>query len=85
MFCHVNRSCEWVMFTSVEIVKQLISKTKTKQWLSVDVIIDDNKYEIKKKIPPKYKQLVRDIPHRDDLLPNRNYTIHPNENYLLNI
>jgi hypothetical protein len=83
MFCHIHRSCEWTMFTSLEVVQKLIAKTYTKTWLWVDVWIDLWKYETKKKIPKEYEYLVRNIPHRDTLLPQWNYVIKPNKDYLL--
>lgn len=82
MFCHVHQSCEWAMFTSLEVVKELIAKTYTKTWLSVNVSIDRWTYETKKKIPKIYEQLVRNIPDRDALLPQRNYVVNPNKEYL---
>jgi hypothetical protein len=83
MFCHVHKSCEWVMFTSLEVVKELVAKTRTKQWLQVNVSIDEWVYATKKKIPKWHEKEVRAIPHRDDVLPQRNYVIKPNKDYLL--
>ena len=81
MFCHVHRSCEWVMLTNVEIAQQLIEKTSTEQWLKVSVSIDSHVYETKKKIPKEHVQTVRNIPHRDGVLPQRNYVIKPSKEY----
>ena len=81
MFCHVHRSCEWVMLTNVEIAQQLIAKTSTEQWLKVSVSIDSHVYETKKKIPKEHVQTVRNIPHRDGVLPQRNYVIKPSKEY----
>jgi hypothetical protein len=84
MFCHVHRSCEWVMFTSLELVQQLMAKTKTKEWLTVSVEIDKNIYVVGRKIPKLFEQDVRNIAIRDEVLPQRNYVIKPNKNYLFN-
>lgn len=81
MFCHVHRACEWVMFTSVEVVQQLMMNTKTEQWLNVSVDIDHTIYKTWKKVPKECEELVRSIPHRDSILPQRNYVIHPNKKY----
>jgi hypothetical protein len=83
LFCHVHRACEWSMFTSLPVVQELMSKTHTSKWLSVSVWIDTNIYFTKKKIPKEYDETVRSIPHRDDVLPQRNYVIHPNKLYLV--
>ena len=39
MFCHVTRACKGVVFESIEIVAELMKKTKTKQGLKVLVNI----------------------------------------------
>lgn len=81
MFCHVHRACEWVMFTDLDIVQQTMAQTTTEQWLTVMVDVDGTIYEIGKKIPKEFEQIVRDIPHRDKILPQWNYVIYPNKEY----
>jgi hypothetical protein len=81
LFCHVHRSCEWTMFTSVEVVQQLMAKTTTKQWLVVNVDVDNNIYKSWRRIPKNLEKIVRKIPHRDKVLPQRNYVIHPDNDY----
>ena len=41
MFCHVTRACKGVVFESIEIVAELMKKTKTKQGLKLLVNIKD--------------------------------------------
>ena len=41
MFCHVTRACKGVVFESIEIVAELMKKTKTKQGLKVLVNIKE--------------------------------------------
>lgn len=81
MFCHVHRSCEWVMFTAIEIVQQLMAKTRTNEWLTIEVWINKTIYETWRKIPKEHEEKVRSIAHHDDILPNRNYVIKPNKEY----
>jgi hypothetical protein len=45
LFCHVSRACEWVVFTSIEVVKTFMKNTKTKTWLKVDIRINNNEYK----------------------------------------
>lgn len=81
LFCHIHRACEWVMFTDVELVQQLMARAKTEQWLTVSVDIDHAVYQTGRKVPKKFEQSVRNIPHRDELLQQWNYVIKPNKNY----
>jgi len=49
LFPHVSRACQGVIFKSMELVKELIGKTKTAQGLSVTVNIIDKVYETGRK------------------------------------
>lgn len=69
------------MFTDVELVQQLMARAKTEQWLTVSVDIDHAVYQTGRKVPKKFEQSVRNIPHRDELLQQWNYVIKPNKNY----
>lgn len=75
LFPHVTRACQGVLFTSVELVKQLILKTKTKKGLKVFVDIMEQIYQTGRKIADDFKQNMRII--FDDFLPAWNYTAVP--------
>jgi hypothetical protein len=75
LFPHVTRACQGVMFTSVELVKQLILKTKTSKGLQVFVDIIDHVYQTGRKVADDFKQNMRIV--FDDFLPAWNYTAVP--------
>jgi len=75
MFCHVSRVCSWIPFTNMEVVKSVMSRTSTKTWLSVQVVILDAQYETGKAYLRNYIQTMRI--QKDDYLPKRNYKICP--------
>ena len=56
MFCHVTRACLGVVFSSVEIVKDLIAQTKTTTGLRVTVSINDKVYKTKRKYSKGFKE-----------------------------
>ncbi len=75
LFPHVTRACQGVVFESVELVKQLIQKTKTKTGLSVVVNVIDTVYETGKKVVEGFKENMRIA--FDDYLPKWNYRAIP--------
>lgn len=75
LFPHVTRACQGVLFTSVELVKELISKTKTKTGLKVFVDVVEQVYQTGRKIAADFKQTMRIV--FDDFLPAWNYTAVP--------
>jgi hypothetical protein len=75
LFPHVTRACQGVLFTSVELVRQLILKTKTKQGLKVFVDIMEQVYQTGRKVADDFKQNMRIL--FDDFLPAWNYTAAP--------
>jgi len=75
LFPHVTRACQGVLFTSVELVKQLIMKTKTSKGLKVFVSVIDQVYKTGRKIADDFKQNLRIA--FDDFLPAWNYTVVP--------
>ena len=77
LFPHLTRACQGVIFSSVELVKELMSKTTTKTGLKVDVTILDKVYETGRKVSAKFKEQMRII--FDDELPKWNYTVSPVE------
>lgn len=76
LFPHVTRACQGVIFTSIELVKELIEKTRTSTGLSVTVQIIDKVYETGRKVADDFKETMRII--FDDFLPQWNYTAIPN-------
>lgn len=76
LFPHVTRACQGVIFKSVELVKELMAKTKTASGLRVTVNIIDKVYETGRKATD---QFVEKIPIAfDEYLPKWNYVAIPN-------
>lgn len=75
LFPHVTRACQGVIFKSVELVKALMSETKTKAGLSVMVDIIDKVYHTGRKVAADFKANMRIV--FDDYLPKWNYTAVP--------
>jgi hypothetical protein len=75
LFPHVTRACQGVVFTSVELVKQLMSKTKTETGLKAFVHIIDKVYERKRKVCDEFKENLPLI--FDEFLPRWNYRAIP--------
>lgn len=75
VFPHVSRACEGVIFTSVELVKNLMQRTSTRTGLSVTVDILSRIYETGRKAVEELKSIIRLV--RDEILPELNYTITP--------
>jgi len=76
LFPHVTRACQGVLFTSVELVKELMEKTKTSKGLRVFVEIIETVYQTGRKAAEDFKHTMRII--RDDILPSWNYRAVPN-------
>ena len=74
-FPHVTRACRGVIFTSIEIVKELMSKTSTSTGLKAFVHVIDTVYAKGRKVPDDFKQTLRIL--FDDLLPQWNYSAIP--------
>ena len=75
LFPHVTRACQGVVFHCVEIVKELIAKTKTRTGLKVTVDVIDKVYEVGKKYAIGFKKNMRLI--FDQHLPKWNYRAIP--------
>ena len=75
LFPHVTRACQGVIFTSVELVKALVEKTRTSTGLSVSVQIIDKVYETGRKVADDFKDTMHIV--FDDFLPQWNYTAVP--------
>lgn len=75
LFPHVTRACQGVIFTSIELVKELIEKTRTSTGLKVTVQIIDKVYETARKVADDFKETIQIV--FDDYLPQWNYTAVP--------
>lgn len=75
LFPHVQRACQGVIFTSVELVKELMAKTETKTGLRVSVNILNRIYETGRKVSAEVKAKLHVI--FDETLPRWNYTLPP--------
>lgn len=75
LFPHLTRACQGVIFTSIDLVKDLMAKTTTKTGLEVNVSILDKVYATGRKIAATFKEQMRVI--FDDKLPQWNYRVLP--------
>ena len=79
LFPHVTRACQGVVFVSVELVKELMERTKTKTglWVTVDII--EMMYATGEKVPAGFKENMTLA--FDDLLPKWNYCAVPQKRH----
>lgn len=75
LFPHITRACQGVIFTSIEVVQELIEKTNTKAGLKAFVHVINKVYEIGRKVAAGFKENMRIV--FDDLLPRLNYRAIP--------
>ena len=75
LFPHVTRVCQGVLFKSVELVKQLMERTRTQSGLSVTVQIIDKIYQIGREVADEFKKNMPII--FDEHLPKWNYRAVP--------
>ena len=76
-FPHVTRACQGVIFTSVELVKELMEKTHTQTGLKTFVHIIDKVYKTGRKYTTDFKENMRIV--FDDFLPRWNYRAIPTQ------
>ena len=74
-FPHVTRACQGVIFTTIELVQELMAKTNTATGLKAFVHIIDKVYEKGRKVAADFKQNMRIV--FDDFLPQWNYRAIP--------
>jgi hypothetical protein len=74
-FPHVTRACQGVIFTSMELVKELMEKTNTTTGLKAFVHVIDKVYETGRKVAVDFKENMRIV--FDDFLPQWNYRAIP--------
>lgn len=77
LFPHVTNACQGVVFKNIEIVKELISQTKTKTGLKVNVDILNKIYDTCRKVADDFKENMKIL--FDDYLPTWNYRAVPAE------
>ena len=75
LFPHVTRACRGVIFTSLEVVEELMEKTSTKTGLKVFVHVIDKLYQTGRKVAVDFKENMRIV--FDDFLPQWNYRAIP--------
>ena len=75
LFPHVTRAFQGVVFTSIELVKELMEKTHTETGLKTFVHIIDKVYQTGRKVPEEFKKTMRII--FDEVLPKWNYRAVP--------
>ena len=75
LFPHITRACQGVIFESLELVKELIQKTKTKTGLTVAVNTINKVYKTGKKVSTDFKDNMKIV--FDDYLPRWNYCAKP--------
>lgn len=76
LFPHVTRACQGVVFKSVDLVKELMEKTRTSKGLRVTVNIIDKVYQTGRKVATDFKKNM--TIKFDEFLPKWNYTAVPN-------
>lgn len=75
LFPHITRACQGVVFTSIELVKELMEKTHTETGLKALVHIIDKVYETGRKVAEDFKATMRIV--FDEVLPKWNYRAVP--------
>ena len=75
LFPHITRACQGVIFKTVETVKELIEKTKTKTGLRVTVEIINKIYHAGRKVAEDFKENMKIV--FDNYLPQWNYRVVP--------
>lgn len=75
LFPHVSRTCQGVIFDSVQTVKELMEKATTRTGLKVFTTILDKPYQTGRKVTQNFKSNMKII--FDEFLPQWNYTVKP--------
>ena len=75
LFPHVTRVCQGVIFETVELVQDLMAKTKTQTGLQVFTTVLDKVYKTGRKVAKDFKQTMEIV--FDEYLPQWNYTAKP--------
>lgn len=80
LFPHLTRACQGVIFTSVDVVQELMAKAATKTGLEVRVNILNKEYATGRKVAADFKEQMGVIFDAD--LPQWNYRIPPRETHM---
>ena len=80
LFPHLTRACQGVIFTSVDVVQELMAKAATKTGLEVRVNILNKEYATGRKVAADFKEQMGVIFDAD--LPQWNYRVPPRETYM---
>jgi len=75
LFPHVTRVCQGVIFETVELVQDLMAKTKTQTGRQVFTTVLDKVYKTGRKVAKDFKQTMEIV--FDEYLPQWNYTAKP--------
>jgi hypothetical protein len=75
LFPHLTRACQGVIFTGVELVKELMEKATTKTGLEVEVNILDKIYQTGRRVADDVKEQIQVV--FAAVLPKWNYTLVP--------
>jgi hypothetical protein len=75
LFPHITRACEGIIFKSIDIVNEVMSKTKTSTGLKVFTSILDKVFETGRKVADDFKKNIRI--EFDEFLPQWNYVAAP--------
>jgi hypothetical protein len=75
LFCHVTRACEGVVFSSIEVVRDLVEETTTSKGLKVCATIKDKIFKTGRKVVDGFKENMNIL--FDDFLGNWNYRVVP--------
>lgn len=73
LFPHLTRACQGVIFTSIELVQELMAKASTRTGLRVTVNILKKVYQTGRQVAADVKEQIRLV--RDEALANWNYII----------
>lgn len=83
LFAHLHHAWDGCVLSSVQIAKELAEKTSTQKGLSVNVNINERKYQIKRPVCQKFKSNIQNIIHFDQNIPQWNYAIkHRNVDFI---
>ena len=75
LFPHVTRACQGVIFTTIELVQELMAKTHTQTGLQAFVHIIDKVYQTSRAVAADFKEHMRIV--FDEVLPQWNYRAIP--------
>lgn len=75
LFPHITRTCQGVVFSSLKLVTDLISKTCTQKGLKVFVHVINKVYKTGRKVEDAFKSTMRIV--FDEILPKWNYCAAP--------